>query len=125
MNPTAEALMASKSPKGRVLREAAKEVIADLIPEIHAGGVDLYIAGHWHYYESLYPASFGADGIGGAPLQKDFVNPNMTVHVTSGNGGPPGADNFNEDCKDPKDCGSIPSTRFQSVNFGYGRMVGK
>ena len=82
----------------------------------------MYIAGHWHYYESLYPAKNGATGTGGEPLQKDFVNPNVTVHVTSGNGGPPSADTFNESCPGP-DCGKIPATRHQSVRFGYGRVT--
>jgi hypothetical protein len=40
----------------------------------------------------------------------------VTVHVTTGNGGPPG---FN----DPADYGgSIPSTNQQSVNYGRGRV---
>ena len=107
------------------MKQAEDAVITDLMPIIHAGGVDLYAAGHWHYYESLLPAAVGATGIGGRVLQKDFVNPDVTVHVTTGNGGPPGPDNFFEDCKGVfrDDCGSIPSTRFQSVSSGYGRLV--
>jgi len=50
------------------------------------------------------------------------VNPPVPVHVTTGNGGPPGADNFREDCPGP-DCGSIPSSRAQSTAFGYGRLT--
>lgn len=61
-------------------------------------------------------------GHGGTPLQKNFVNPPVTVHVTTGNGGPPSADNFNEDCPGA-DCGSIPATRKQSVAYGYGRLI--
>jgi len=104
------------------LRQSSDESIADLMPIIHAGGVDLYLAGHWHYYESLWPATQGAHGHGGTPLQKNFVNPPVTVHVTTGNGGPPSADNFNEDCPGA-DCGSIPATRKQSVAYGYGRLI--
>jgi hypothetical protein len=43
-------------------------------------------------------ATQGAHGHGGAILQRDFKDPTVTVHVTTGNGGPPGADNFREDC---------------------------
>eukprot|EP00658_Telonema_sp_P-2_P032994 TRINITY_DN2430_c0_g1_i1.p1 TRINITY_DN2430_c0_g1~~TRINITY_DN2430_c0_g1_i1.p1 ORF type:complete len:654 (+),score=156.53 TRINITY_DN2430_c0_g1_i1:294-2255(+) len=105
------------------VKQAADAVISDLMPIIHSGGVDLYAAGHWHYYESLWPSVVGKTGIGGAVLSKDFLEPNVTVHVTSGNGGPPGPDNFREDCGDPSDCGAIAATRSQSVNFGYGRLV--
>ena len=64
----------------------------------------------------------GATGAGGDPVQKDFVDPSVTVHVTTGNGGPPRADTFNESCPGPS-CGKIPATRHQSVNFGYGRVT--
>jgi hypothetical protein len=47
-------------------------------------GVDMYLAGHWHYYESLWPGQNGATGNGGNPLQKDFIDPKVTVHVTTG-----------------------------------------
>ena len=94
----------------------------DLEPLFLQYGLDVYLAGHWHYYESLYPAKNGAHGHGGDPIQKDFVNTTVTVHVTTGNGGPPGADNFNEDCPGA-DCGKIPATRHQSVKFGYGRVT--
>jgi len=105
------------------VKQAADAVINDLMPIIHSGGVDLYAAGHWHYYESLWPAQVGKTGIGGDVIAKDFVDPSVTVHVTSGNGGPPGPDNFREDCGDVHDCGSIPATRSQSVNYGYGRLI--
>jgi hypothetical protein len=96
--------------------------IKDLIPLLQQGGVDMYISGHWHYYESLWPATLGQTGIGGVPTQKDFVDPNVTVHVTTGNGGPPSADSFSEDCPGT-DCGKLRSTRFQSTAFGYGRLT--
>merc|ERR1712072_962955 len=105
------------------VKQAADAVIKDLMPIIHAGGVDLYAAGHWHYYESLWPSHVGSTGIGGQVIQKSFDQPNVTVHVTSGNGGPPGPDNFREDCGDPHDCGSIPASRSQSVDFGYGKLI--
>jgi 3',5'-cyclic AMP phosphodiesterase CpdA len=106
----------------RTVRKSSDDSIKDLVPLLDAGGVDLYLAGHWHYYESLYPAKNGATGSGGEPIQKDFVDPTVTVHVTTGNGGPPRADNFNEGCPGP-DCGKINATRYQSANFGYGRVT--
>ena len=51
---------------------------------VHSGDVDLYAASHWHYYESLWPAQVGKTGIGGDVIAKDFVDPSVTVHVTSG-----------------------------------------
>ena len=47
------------------VKQAADAVIKDLMPIIHSGGVDLYAAGHWHYYESLWPSHVGSTGIGG------------------------------------------------------------
>jgi hypothetical protein len=96
--------------------------IKDLVPILQKYSVDVYIAGHWHYYESLYPSTIGSTGVGGDPLQKDFLNPNVTVHITTGNGGPPSKDSFVEDCPGP-DCGSIPGSRYQSTEYGYGRFV--
>jgi hypothetical protein len=96
--------------------------IKDLVePFLQKYGVDVYLAGHWHYYETLWPASIGTTGNGGAVLQKNYNNPRVTVHVTTGNGGPPGADNF---CEDPtvKGC-KIASTNVQSTEFGYGRIT--
>ena len=96
--------------------------IKDLIPILMDGGMDMFVAGHWHYYESLWPAKNGADGTGGDPLQKTFEDPDTVVHVTTGNGGPPGKDTFVEDCPGP-DCGRIPATRAQTNEFGYSRLV--
>ena len=82
---------------GKSQAQGTQQAVADLVkPLLHAYGVDLYIAGHWHYYESLFPSEIGADGNGGKILQKNFTDPQVTVHVTSGNGGPPGKDNFCE-----------------------------
>ena len=58
------------------------QMIGDLIPILTAGGMDAFMAGHWHYYESLWPAANGADGTGGQPLQKNFVDPAVCIHVT-------------------------------------------
>jgi hypothetical protein len=104
------------------VKASSDAAIKDMIPFLNEYYVDLYLAGHWHYYESLWPAEDGTTGTGGQPLAKTLVNPKKTIHVTTGNGGPPGKDNFKEDCPGP-DCGSIPATRFQSNEFGYGRLV--
>jgi len=117
-----DAVVRERQSWNMTLRQSSTASIKDLVPLLDEGGVDLYIAGHWHYYESLFPAENGPTGTGGKPVQQNFVNPKVTVHVTSGNGGPPGADSFNEDCPGP-DCGHIPATRAQSTNFGYGRVT--
>ena len=54
----------------------------------HQYGVDFFLAGHYHEYESLWPS------YNGVPTQKNFTNPRATVHVTAGNGGAPGPDHF-------------------------------
>lgn len=51
-------------------------------------GVDFFVAGHWHEYESLWPNT------GGKPTQLNFTNPRAPVHITAGNGGAPGPDHF-------------------------------
>ena len=82
------------------------------------------MAGHWHYYESLYPQEHGTTGAGGKVTQRNFVDPKVPVHITTGNGGPPSADSFHEDCgAGSTDCNSIPATRFQSTLYGYGRLT--
>ena len=104
---------AEKAAWERPIAAGSRASIADLMPILQNYSVDLYIAGHWHYYESLYvsagasfasllllapamftlvqicryPAAIGTTGVGGKPLQTDFVNPNVTVHITTGNGG--------------------------------------
>ena len=118
-----------KSPEGlkRLHEKGYKKSTADMVvdyqPVLQEYGVDLYAGGHWHYYESLFPAAPGNASCRSCaePLQKNFDSPNVTVHITSGNGGPPGIDTFNESCPGP-DCGSIPATRKQTTEFGYGRI---
>lgn len=71
--------------------------------------------------ESLWPAKIGTTGNGGEVLQKNYDNPRVTVHVTTGNGGPPGPDNFCEDPSVPA-C-RIASTNVQTTEFSYGRIT--
>eukprot|EP01051_Picozoa_sp_SAG22_P015472 SAG22_NODE_2024_length_3122_cov_2.375455_1_plen_516_part_00 len=69
-------------------------------------GVDFYVSGHLHMYESLFPCSANQ------PTQQDFEDPRAPVHVLSGNGGPGSHHVF---------AGKrTPMTRFQSEEFGYG-----
>ena len=95
-----------------------------LEPVMMEYGVDMYLAGHMHYYESLWPLKTGNSSCPACarPVQKSFDSPKVTVHVTTGNGGPPGIDTFTEDCPGP-DCGRIPATRKQTTDFGYGRLI--
>jgi hypothetical protein len=44
-------------------------------------GVDFFIAGHYHEYESLWPS------LNGLPTQFNFTDPKGTIHMTAGNGG--------------------------------------
>ena len=73
------------------------------------------------FSESLWPATIGPTGNGGAVLQKNYTNPRVTVHVTTGNGGPPGKDSFCADSNGPP-C-NISSTNVQSTEFSYGRIT--
>lgn len=78
------------------VRGASDTLVADMQPILASFGVDFFMAGHWHYYESLYPGVKGTSECLSClqPTQKNFVNPRGTIHVTTGNGGPPGKDSF-------------------------------
>eukprot|EP01065_Artemidia_motanka_P019005 TRINITY_DN2242_c0_g1_i1.p1 TRINITY_DN2242_c0_g1~~TRINITY_DN2242_c0_g1_i1.p1 ORF type:complete len:772 (+),score=296.86 TRINITY_DN2242_c0_g1_i1:54-2318(+) len=110
---------------GKGLGAYADASINDLYPLFEKYSLDIYLAGHWHYYESMFPLKKGPSSClsCAVPVQKDFVQPNVTVHVTTGNGGPPGKDSFCKDGKGAPDCGSIPATRRQTDEFSYGRMT--
>merc|ERR1712137_1456454 len=88
--------------------------IKDLMPAIHEGGVDMYFSGHWHFYESLWPMGVPDHGTGGAATQKSFEKPKSTIHVTTGNGGPPSKDSYPT---------AMEALRKQSRAYGYGRMT--
>ena len=88
--------------------------IADLVPLLHAGGVDMHVAGHWHYYQSLYPMGEPPHGTGGPPEQKSFIAPKSTVHVLTGNGGPPSKDSM---------VSPMAALRLGSDKYGYGRVT--
>ena len=90
------------------VKDRDQSSIEDLEPIFDKYNVDLYLAGHMHYYESLYPSR------NYKKTQNNFTNPQSTVYITSGNGGPPSIDSFNN--------GTIFSTRKQSKEFSYGRV---
>ena len=81
-------------------RGASNDLVTDIAPLLQQYGVDIFMAGHWHYYESLWPGTRGSESCLAClePIQKDFVNPKGSVHITTGNGGPPGLDGFREHC---------------------------
>eukprot|EP00041_Stephanoeca_diplocostata_P041521 m.8228 g.8228 ORF g.8228 m.8228 type:complete len:350 (+) comp6141_c0_seq2:1542-2591(+) len=115
---------ASRATPPKSVRGASNNLVSDMQPILASFGVDFFMAGHWHYYESLYPGVKGTAECLSClqPTQKNFVNPKGTIHVTTGNGGPPGKDSFTEHCPG-EDCGNITSTRAQTTEFGYGRLV--
>ena len=55
-----------------------------------------------------------AHGTGGPPEQSDYINPRSTVHITTGNVGPPGKDSMNT---------PMAALRSKSDKYGYGRVV--
>ena len=91
------------------VRGKDKISIDDFEPLFTKYKIDVYMAGHMHYYESLYPS------INFKTTQRNFTNPTAPVYITSGNGGPPSFDSFNN--------GTIFSTRKQSREFSYGRVI--
>jgi hypothetical protein len=116
-NATAQEIEVELSSWEQGVTDSSDAAIKDLVPYLNKYGVDLYLAGHWHYYESLWPATDGTTGAGGKVLKKSYVNPKKTIHVTTGNGGPPGKTAFADYG------GSIGMTNKQSEEFGYGRLV--
>eukprot|EP00756_Hemistasia_phaeocysticola_P023628 Hpha_TRINITY_DN15904_c0_g2::TRINITY_DN15904_c0_g2_i2::g.74114::m.74114 len=113
-----------KPPPG-ALGGSADVTIKEFEPLFDEFALDLYIAGHWHYYESLWPTKTGSSKCPscGEATQKSFDSPNSTIHVTTGNGGPPGKDTFCEDGAGAADCNSIPATRKQTNEYSYGRLT--
>lgn len=89
--------------------------VKDIEPLMLKYNADLYMAGHMHYYESLYPSkNFKL-------IQTNFTNPQAPVHITSGNGGPPSKDYFDRNCPGVN-CSRIFSTRKQTNEYSYGRI---
>jgi hypothetical protein len=85
-----------------------QQVRADLEPLFQQYRVDMYLAGHEHDYESIWPIT------NNTVTARSFVNPAAPVHVVTGAGGAPALDKFG----DPG-----PFTRKQLSAWGYGRLV--
>lgn len=113
------------APPAGALGASADATIKDFEPIFEEFSLDMYLAGHWHYYESLWPTTKGSSSCPscGEATQKSFNSPKSTVHVTTGNGGPPSKDTFCEDGSGAVDCGAIPATRVQTNEYGYGRLT--
>ena len=89
--------------------------VKDIEPLMIKYNVDLYMAGHLHYYESLFPSKDYK------LIQTNFTNPRAPIHITSGNGGPPSKDPFDNNCPGVN-CTKIFSTRKQMNDYSYGRI---
>lgn len=72
-------------------------------------GVDLYLAGHVHAYESLFPV-----GPNGSVPATSFASPRAPVHVLTGAGGPPG---------DPDTFVPTPYSRRTLSAWSYSRVT--
>jgi hypothetical protein len=106
------------------MAQAGQDAIGDFMPLLVQHKVDMYIAGHWHSYETLWPAKPGPTGCGLAPLQYNFTDPPFPVHVTSGNAGAPSIDQVDErHCGNVSGSTTIPSTRSNSLLPGYGLLT--
>jgi hypothetical protein len=69
------------------------DAIKDLEPIFDEFGLDIYWAGHIHFYQT-----FDGPVRGGKVLMDGFNNPTGTVHVCSGNGGPPSPSSCSQYC---------------------------
>ena len=74
---------------GAEVGPSAGQASADLEPLMLAHGVDMYFAGHAHYYETSWPVARGV------ATQKNYKEiASGVVHVTSGIAGPPEYEQF-------------------------------
>mmetsp|Transcript_13081 Transcript_13081/g.29024 ORF Transcript_13081/g.29024 Transcript_13081/m.29024 type:complete len:569 (-) Transcript_13081:14-1720(-) len=87
-----------------------EESRADLEPLMLKYGVDMFIAGHEHNYESIWPVAKGK------VVSKSFTNPAAPVHFVAGAGGAPALDKFGD---------SGPWDRKRVSEWSYGRLVAK
>eukprot|EP00036_Acanthoecidae_sp_10tr_P015395 CAMPEP_0206286198 /NCGR_PEP_ID=MMETSP0106_2-20121207/480_1 /ASSEMBLY_ACC=CAM_ASM_000206 /TAXON_ID=81532 /ORGANISM="Acanthoeca-like sp., Strain 10tr" /LENGTH=610 /DNA_ID=CAMNT_0053716719 /DNA_START=44 /DNA_END=1873 /DNA_ORIENTATION=- len=60
-------------------------MITDFEPIFLEYGVDIYSSGHIHDYEVTYPIKMNQ------PVQFNYTDPRATIHLVTGNGGPPSA----------------------------------
>jgi len=90
----------------------------DLEPLFKQYGVDIYIAGHEHDYEAVWPVLNGSIVGDWGPANYSnpqvIANPQAPIHITSGAGGAPGLDTFFNTTN--------PWVRKRLSAWGYGRM---
>jgi len=87
---------------------------ADLEPIFYEYGVDIYWAGHIHFYNRFDGPIFK-----GKVISKGTVNPKGTIHSCTGNGGPPSPSKCT--CAEAGECtkciaGPYSYTRFTAFN---------
>ena len=80
----------------------------DVEPLFIKHGVDLFLCGHEHNYESIWPTR------NSVPTATNFDSPAATVYVVEGAGGAPALDLFG---------GPAPFTRKQDSSWGFGRVT--
>ena len=80
----------------------------DMEPLFVKYGVDMFLCGHEHNYESVWPTR------NNVPTQLNFTSPAATVYVVEGAGGAPTLDLFG---------GPAPFTRKQDSSWGFGRIT--
>eukprot|EP01046_Picozoa_sp_COSAG06_P030898 COSAG06_NODE_2967_length_6018_cov_4.008785_1_plen_836_part_00 len=90
----------------------------DFEPLLFEFGVDLYLAGHLHFYQRL-------DGPmrRGVVISNGTVNPRGPVHVTTGSGGPPkgtSCEHFGQQGHPPA---GVYAVCVGSLQFSYSRLV--
>ena len=76
---------------GESLASRAREAVEPLLLQY---GVDMFVAGHVHDYESTYPVKRCGLNSSDCYIGKDLRNPQAPVHVVVGQGGTGGADHF-------------------------------
>ena len=91
---------------------------SDFEPLLFEFGVDLYVAGHLHFYQR-----FDAPLRRGKVISNGTVNPRGPIHVTTGSGGPPkgtDCDHFGRQGHPP---GGFYALCVGSLQFSYSRLV--
>ena len=98
---------------------AITKVRNDLEPLFQRYGVDVYIAGHEHDYESVWPVLNGSVvgkwGTANITNPQVIANPEAPIHITSGAGGAPALDHFYPQAN--------PWVRKRLSAWGDGRMT--
>jgi len=95
---------APKNPSLLTLGDAR----ADLEPLFEQYGVDIYWAGHIHFYQRFHGALSK-----GKVVDQGTYNPKGVIHVCSGNGGPPSATN----------CNAHPKCKHCDATYSYTRLT--